>query len=89
MKSQTLATKFRGDIKSKFEEDYHKASRRNWIQIVCNLGVAAQLTVFLLIEAGPAAELPLDFQKSFTSSCLIVAILGRLLVCVNLYYNDN
>lgn len=71
------ATKYKGDLKSKFEENYH--SCRNWVQIVCNLGVAAQLTVFYLIETGPAAELPLDFQKSFTSTCLIVAVLGELL----------
>lgn len=70
------ATKYRGELKSRFEEDYHKSSKRNWIQIVCNLGVSAQLSVFYLIESGPAAEQPLDFQQNFTSSCLIVAVLG-------------
>lgn len=73
------ATKYQGSVKNQFEENYHKDSCRNWVQIVCNLGVAAQLTVFYLIEAGPAAELPLDFQKSFNASCLIAAILGKSL----------
>ena len=70
------ATKYRGELKNKFEEDYHKSSQRSWIQIVCNLGVAAQYSVFCLIESGPAAELPLDFQQNFTNSCLIVGVLG-------------
>ena len=77
------ATKYKGDVKNKFEVNYRKDSCRNWVQIVCNLGVAAQITVFYLIEAGPAAELPLDFQKSFTSSCLIVAVLGTGLFCIS------
>jgi len=76
------ATKYRSNVKSQFEEDYHKSSCRNWLQIVCNLGVAAQLSVFCLIESGPATELPLDFQQSFTSSCLIVSVLGAFSGCL-------
>lgn len=74
------ATKYKGEIKNKFEEDYEKSSQRNWVQIVCNLGVAAQLAVFGLIESNGPGELPLDFQKSFTNSCLIVGVLGKELI---------
>ncbi|XP_065560192.1 transmembrane protein 19-like isoform X5 [Artemia franciscana] len=55
--------------------------QRNWIQVLCNSVVAAQLSLFYLLDSGPQ-EQPIDFNISFTSSWLGMGVLGAF-ACAN------
>lgn len=52
--------------------------QRNWIQVLCNGGMATQLALLYLLDVG-ASEKPIDFVKNYRSSWLSVGILG---ICV-------
>jgi uncharacterized protein (TIGR00297 family) len=69
-------TKFKAHIKSKIEHDYHKSSRRNWLQALCNCGVAGQLAVVYLIESSVGGELPIDFNYYYTCSWLTIGVVA-------------
>ncbi|XP_046462907.1 transmembrane protein 19-like isoform X1 [Daphnia pulex] len=79
--SSSWATKFRSENKKSLEEDFKKGGQRNWIQVVCNGGVAAYLGVIYFIESG-SGEHPIDFRHHYRQSWLSIAILSTI-SCAN------
>lgn len=75
--SSSLATKFRADQKRKLEADFKEGGQRNWIQVLCNGGMASQLAVLYLLDVG-CGDRPIDFNKDYRSSWLSTGILGNL-----------
>lgn len=71
------ATKFRQQIKSSFECNFKEDGQRNWIQIICNLGVANFATLLRLLMFG-AGEYAIDFEGQFWNSCLLLAALTAI-----------
>ncbi|XP_071872832.1 transmembrane protein 19 [Bombus fervidus] len=78
--SSTKATKFCANEKKKFEFEFKEGGQRNWIQVLCNGGMAMQLGLLYLLDVG-SAEHPIDFDKYYRSSWLSVGILGAFACC--------
>ncbi|XP_055855203.1 uncharacterized protein LOC129918605 isoform X1 [Episyrphus balteatus] len=73
--SSSRATKFRAHIKKKIEKDFKDGEgQRNWVQVLCNGGMATQLAILYIIDCG-SSERPIDFQQHYRSSWLGIAIL--------------
>uniref|UniRef100_A0A182JJF8 Transmembrane protein 19 n=1 Tax=Anopheles atroparvus TaxID=41427 RepID=A0A182JJF8_ANOAO len=79
--SSSRATKFRGHMKRKLEEDFKEGGQRNWAQVICNAGMATQLALLYLLDCG-YGERPIDFVNLYRSSWLGVAIMGSF-ACSN------
>jgi len=75
--SSSKATKFRSKRKQQFEDDFKEGGQRNWRQVFCNGGAAAQAACLYLIECG-CRETPIDFHADFHGSVLMLAVLGSL-----------
>lgn len=56
-------------------------SRRNWMQVICNGGPAAQLAIVFMLEVG-CGEPSIDFVHHYTVSWLCMSVLGAL-ACAN------
>ncbi|XP_059049331.1 transmembrane protein 19 isoform X2 [Achroia grisella] len=54
--------------------------QRNWIQVLCNGGMATQLGLLYLIDVG-ASEKPIDFIRDYRASWLSMGILGVFASC--------
>jgi uncharacterized membrane protein len=67
--SSSKATKYRQDVKKKIEKDFKVGGQRNWIQVLCNGGVAAFLALCHLVEVG-VGEKSIDFENNFVASWL-------------------
>ncbi|XP_008553677.1 transmembrane protein 19 [Microplitis demolitor] len=78
--TSSLATKFRMDKKRKLEVDFKEGGQRNWIQVLCNGGMALQLALLYLLDVG-CGERPIDFDKDYRSSWLSIGILGAFSCC--------
>ncbi|CAK9799453.1 Transmembrane protein 19 [Anthophora quadrimaculata] len=78
--TSSKATKFRSHLKKKLEVDYKEGGQRNWIQVLCNGGMATQLAFLYLLDVG-CIERPIDFDKYYRSSWLSVGILGAFACC--------
>ncbi|XP_043268688.1 transmembrane protein 19 isoform X1 [Venturia canescens] len=78
--SSSLATKFRAERKRNLDADYKEGGQRNWIQVLCNGGMASQLALLYLLDVG-CGERPIDFYKDYRSSWLSIGILGALACC--------
>ena len=74
--SSSIATKFRSDKKREFEADFKEGGQRNWIQVLCNGGMASQLAILYLLDVG-CGDRPIDFDKDYRSSWLSIGILGN------------
>jgi len=68
-------TKFRSAQKKKIESDFKEGGQRNWIQVLCNGGMATQLALLYLLDIG-SGERPIDFDKEYRSSWLSIGIIG-------------
>lgn len=79
--TSSKATKYKQRFKNKIDESFKEGSQRNWIQGLCNCGMAAQLAVFYLFDSG-SGERPVDFSTDFGSSWLSLGIMGSL-ACAN------
>lgn len=55
--------------------------QRNWIQVLCNGGMATQLALLYLLDSG-CGERPVDFHKDYRSSWLSLGILGWTLIFI-------
>ncbi|XP_037069414.1 transmembrane protein 19-like [Pollicipes pollicipes] len=75
--SSSKATRFRSKQKQRFEDDFKEGGQRNWRQVFCNGGAAAQAACLYLIECG-CRETPVDFHADFHGSVLMLAVLGSL-----------
>ncbi|XP_058066705.1 transmembrane protein 19 [Anopheles bellator] len=78
--SSSRATKFRGHLKRKIEEDFRDGGQRNWAQVICNAGMATQLALLYLLDCG-YGERPIDFVHLYRSSWLGVGIMGAFACC--------
>ncbi|KAH0552667.1 transmembrane protein 19 [Cotesia glomerata] len=78
--TSSLATKFRMNEKRKLEVDFKEGGQRNWIQVLCNGGMALQLALLYLLDVG-CGERALDFDKDYRSSWLSIGILGAFSCC--------
>ncbi|CAO1426985.1 unnamed protein product [Diamesa hyperborea] len=72
--SSSRITKYRSDVKEKIEKDFKVGGQRNWVQVLCNGGVATVFAIFHLIECG-IGENPIDYQNFYVSSWLGVGIM--------------
>ncbi|KAI8436666.1 hypothetical protein MSG28_010154 [Choristoneura fumiferana] len=78
--SSSKATKFRPHLKRKIEEDFKEGGQRNWIQVLCNAGMATQLALLYLMDVG-ASEKPIDFFNHYRASWLSMGVLGVFACC--------
>nr|XP_053639377.1 transmembrane protein 19-like [Cherax quadricarinatus] len=53
---------------------------RNWVQVVCNGGVASLMALFYMMDCG-CGEHPVDLVYNYRCSWLSLAILGALSCC--------
>lgn len=79
----TRATRFREDLKRRFEANFKAGGQRDWLQIVCNLGVANSATLLLLITSGAGAEAEVNFTgggggDDYRRSWCLLAALGAI-----------
>lgn len=51
--------------------------QRNWIQVLCNGGMATQLAILYLLDCG-SGEHPINFSEDYRSSWLGIAVLSML-----------
>ncbi|XP_053321417.1 transmembrane protein 19 [Spea bombifrons] len=70
-------TKWKGEIKKRFDSEYKEGGQRNWVQVFCNGGVPAELALLYMVENGPG-EIPIDFSKEYTASWMCLSLLGAL-----------
>lgn len=79
--SGSRATKFRNKEKRKFEEDFKGGEgKRNWLQVLCNTGMALQLAVLYIIDCG-CGERPIDFKNNYRSSWLSIGVMASFACC--------
>nr|CAD7202568.1 unnamed protein product [Timema douglasi] len=74
--TSSRATKFRSGVKRGFEEEFKEGGQRNWLQVLCNSGMAMQLALLYLLDVG-CEERPIDFTRDYRSSWLGVGVLGE------------
>lgn len=78
--SSSQATKYKSGIKRKFEDNFKEGGQRNWLQVLCNGGMAMELSLLYLLDIG-SLELPVDFRNSYRASWLGMGILGAISCC--------
>jgi len=73
-----------GDMKKVFNVVFYKVllmvcvgGERDWKQVVCNSGVAAELAVIYMVNAG-CGEYAVDFRQHPAASWLVTAVLGAI-----------
>ncbi|XP_060081521.1 transmembrane protein 19-like [Ylistrum balloti] len=71
------ATKYKSATKKRFEEDFKEGGQRNWIQVLCNGGIAAQFAILYMLDSG-CVERVVDFKAWYNSSLFSMAVLGAL-----------
>lgn len=75
----TKATKFKRSKKDFDEHDSKiNSTKRNWIQVISNGGVGMEISILILIEKGPANELPINFPYDYFPTWLSIAFLGSM-----------
>lgn len=74
----TKATKYKQSVKKFDEQDALQGGRRNWIQVISNGGVGMEISILLLIEKGPANEMPMNFPYDYFPTWLSIAFLGSM-----------
>jgi uncharacterized membrane protein len=50
---------------------------RNWVQVLCNGGIAAEMALIYLVDVGCSEKL-IDFSTHYTASWFSMAVLGAL-----------
>ncbi|XP_045136021.1 transmembrane protein 19-like isoform X1 [Portunus trituberculatus] len=78
--SSSKATKYKSAMKRKLENDHKEGGERNWVQVMCNGGVASLIAWFYIVDCG-CGENPVDLIYSYRCSWLSVAVLGALSCC--------
>lgn len=54
--------------------------KRNWVQVLCNGGMAMQLALLYLLDCG-SGERTIDFGAQYRSSWLGIGVLGAFACC--------
>jgi len=78
--TSSKATKYRQNMKAQVEEDFKEGGQRNWLQVLCNGGMAFELSLLYLLDIG-SADLPVDFRHQYRASWLGMAVLGAISCC--------
>merc|ERR1712002_1309825 len=78
--TSSKATKYKQEVKAKVEEDFKEGGQRNWLQVLCNGGMAFELSLLYLLDIG-SADLPVDFRHQYRASWLGMAVLGAVACC--------
>ncbi|KAE8741148.1 hypothetical protein FOCC_FOCC013310 [Frankliniella occidentalis] len=78
--SSSKATKFRQEKKKKLEEHFKEGGQRNWVQVLCNGGMAAQLSFLYILDLG-CGERPINFVDDYRGSWLNLGVLGAFACC--------
>lgn len=55
----------------------HTGGERNWVQVVCNGGVASLMSWLYIMDCG-CGEQPIDLIFNYRCSWLSLAVLGKL-----------
>ncbi|XP_066266790.1 transmembrane protein 19-like [Branchiostoma lanceolatum] len=71
------ATKYKAEKKRVLEEDFKEGGQRNWIQVLCNGGVATELAILYMIEFHPG-ETVIDFNTRYNACWLVLAVVAGL-----------
>jgi len=79
--TSSWATKYQSQRKRDLEEDFKEGGQRNWVQVLCNGGIAAYLAVIVFIENG-CGERVIDLEFHYRQSWLSLAILCAI-ACSN------
>ncbi|XP_005180698.1 transmembrane protein 19 isoform X2 [Musca domestica] len=79
--TSSRATKFRSHMKRKIEKDFKEGEgQRNWVQVLCNSGMATQLAILYLIDVG-SSERTIDFVRDYRASWLGIAVMAVFASC--------
>lgn len=79
--TSSKATKFRTNSKRKIEPNFKGGEGlRNWVQVLCNAGVATQFALLYLLDCG-SGESGIDFQNQYRCSWLSIGILSSFACC--------
>jgi len=78
--SSSKATKYKQEVKAKVEDDFKEGGQRNWLQVLCNGGMAFELSLLYLLDVG-SSDLPVDFRHHYRASWLGIAVLGAISCC--------
>ncbi|XP_050717135.1 transmembrane protein 19-like isoform X1 [Eriocheir sinensis] len=78
--SSSKATKYKSTLKRKTEANFKEGGERNWVQVICNGGVASLISWFYIVDCG-CGENPVDLIYNYRCSWLSVAVLGALACC--------
>uniref|UniRef100_A0A0A9YTF6 Transmembrane protein 19 n=1 Tax=Lygus hesperus TaxID=30085 RepID=A0A0A9YTF6_LYGHE len=73
--TSSKATKFRAREKRKIEVDFKEGGQRNWIQVLCNSGMAPQLALLYIFEIG-VGQRPIDFIEDFRASWFALGVMS-------------
>lgn len=79
--TSSRATKYKSNLKRKIESDYEKSSCRNWIQVICNGGVASLFAIIFIYHQGFAAEIPINLVNNYYSSWFALGVMGSIACC--------
>ncbi|KAK9501604.1 hypothetical protein O3M35_012300 [Rhynocoris fuscipes] len=79
--TSSKAAKFKDRAKKKLAHDFKEGAQRNWIQVLCNGGMAAQLALLYLLDSG-TGERPINFTMDYRASWLAIGVLGSF-ACAN------
>ena len=78
--TSSKATKYEQEVKGKVEEDFKEGGGRNWPQVLCNGGMAFELSLLYLLDIG-SDDLHVDFCHQYRASWLGMAVLGAVSCC--------
>jgi len=79
--SSSKATRYRQEVKAAIEgTEFKEGGQRNWLQVLCNGGMAMELSLLYLLDIG-SSDLPVDFRQHYRASWLGVAVLGAVACC--------
>merc|ERR1711928_278366 len=78
--TSSKATKYKQEMKAQVEEDFKEGGQRNWLQVLCNGGMAFELSLLYLLDIG-SSDLPVDFRHQYRASWLGMAVLGAISCC--------
>ena len=79
--TSSRATKYKSHLKRKIESDYEKSSCRNWIQVICNGGVASLFALVFMSYQGAGQEIPINLTDNFYSSWFAIGVMGSIACC--------
>ena len=60
-----------------FNQNSISGGQRNWVQVLCNGGIAAELAFFFILEGG-CWEPAIDFTSQYNASWLCMCVLGAI-----------